>query len=204
MAVVARMKMLLLCPYPENTAPSQRFRFEQQLGLWRRKGIQVDVSPSMSRRGYRSLATPNLRRFNILMRAFAARSRDVARARSYDLVFVHREAFPVRPPIIEEWIRRRNRHIVYDFDDSLHLVPDHRRRRGLKGRILEKLEYPDKCREILKISSRVIVGNAFLQAYASKYNPDATIIPTSIDTDAYQPKLHKKKADVCIGWSGSY
>src|SRR6266571_7546134 len=119
MAVEARMKMLLLCPYPENTAPSQRFRFEQQLALWRQKGIQVDVSPSMSQSGYRALATANLRRLNILMRSFAARSRDVARAHAYDLVFVHREAFPVGPPIIEKLIRRRNRNIVYDFDDSL-------------------------------------------------------------------------------------
>jgi glycosyltransferase involved in cell wall biosynthesis len=150
------------------------------------------------------LGTAKLRKLRILLSSFSARIRDVARARQYDIIFIHREAFPIGPPIFERLICWRNRNIVYDFDDTLHLPPEHRRRKGIAGCILEFLEYPNKCRDIIKLSSRVIVGNPFLHAYASKYNSAVTLIPTSIDTDAYLPKNHATKEPVCIGWSGSY
>ena len=41
--------------------------------------------------------------------------------------------------------------------------------------------------------------------YASKYNPNVSVVPTSIDTDRYQPvsKETNKNERVIVGWTGS-
>src|SRR5690606_40380113 len=39
-----KKKILLLCPYPEDTAPGQRLRYEQYLKIFREHGYDFEIS----------------------------------------------------------------------------------------------------------------------------------------------------------------
>lgn len=45
-----KKKILLICPYPEDTAPGQRLRYEQYLNLFRKEGYDIQVSSFMTYR----------------------------------------------------------------------------------------------------------------------------------------------------------
>jgi glycosyltransferase involved in cell wall biosynthesis len=49
-----------------------------------------------------------------------------------------------------------------------------------------------------------MAGNDYLADYARQFNEKVTIVPTTIDTEKYQPKSEYEKDKLVIGWSGSY
>ncbi len=72
------------------------------------------------------------------------------------------------------------------------------------NRSLNFLKDPKKTARIIQVSDHVIAGNAYLADYALKFNPNVSVIPTCIDTDLYQPKVHcETQGKVTLGWTGS-
>ena len=73
--------LLVICPHPENTAPSQRLKYEQYFDHWRSNGYEVVVSPFMTRRFHSIVYQPgrvldaSIRRqaFTIIVTAITAR-----------------------------------------------------------------------------------------------------------------------------------
>jgi glycosyltransferase involved in cell wall biosynthesis len=90
--------------------------------------------------------------------------------------------------------------IVFDFDDAIFLA-------NTSGHnvYIERFKNPGKIAQILKMSKRIIAGNEYLLQYACRYNKNAIMIPSSVDTERYRP-VHMNKAgkdEVVIGWVGS-
>lgn len=194
------MRVCIVAPYPLGHAPSQRFRFEQYLRPLARAGIECTVLPLMSPAMYQILyergrhATKALR----LAGALVWRLRDLLAARRYDVVYLHREAFPLGPPVIERLLARMGRALVFDFDDAIYLPNV-----SPANRWVERLKRADKTATIIRLSGSVVVGSAYLGAYAARYNPAVRVIPTTIDTDVYRPVKKRSRGPVCVGWSGS-
>ncbi len=99
--------------------------------------------------------------------------------RSYDFIFIHREALPIGPPIFE-WVIAKvfGEKIIYDFDDAIWL-PD----MNQKSKLFSFIKSPDKVRVIAKWSYRVSCGNKYLSEFARNYNSNVVLNPTTIDTD---------------------
>ncbi|MEM7298386.1 MAG: glycosyltransferase family 1 protein, partial [Bacteroidota bacterium] len=118
------MKILFLIPYPSGQAPSQRFRFEQYLRLLREQGYHLKVRPLMNESTWRHLYAhgDTLSKGWGIMIGYFKRIVDVIHAANTDLVFIHREAAPLGPPIFE-WIIAKvlGKRIIYDFDDAIWL-----------------------------------------------------------------------------------
>ena len=134
-------------------------------------------------------------------RGLAGRLRGLAAVKRFDLVFVYREAAPIGPPIIEWMTRRLGVPIIFDFDDAIFLgaVSEFNRPLGY-------LKWPGKTATICRLSTHVIVGNAYLREYAAQYSPRVSVVPTTIDTDHYQERPAQMRAgreEVVIGWIGS-
>lgn len=94
-----------------------------------------------------------------------------------------------------------NPRLVFDYDDAMFAAPD----AGVTRGTVEQYE-ADKEKVLahtLRISKQVIAGNAYLQEYALRYNPNVTVIPTSVDLSRYEMKEHYQKKDGVIGWIGS-
>ena len=192
-----------MIPYPEGTAPSQRFRFEHYFKDLIKEGHQITVSPFMGRNTWAVLYKPGnyiFKTFGIL-KGYLRRTRDVLRALRYDFVFIHREAAPLGPPAIE-WVIAKllKRKVIFDFDDAIW-IPNS----SEHNPFVDKLKRYKNTQDIIKWSKKVSCGNPYLQHYALQFNQQAVFNPTVIDTDYYVPgKYLKKTTKFVIGWTGSH
>ena len=194
------MKILFLVPYPTEGA-SNRVRVEQFISYLESRGFICKVRPFVNRRFFKILYMP----YHIFEKAFwfilctLNRVFDIARAAGYDLVFIHREAYPLGGAVIESILRRMGKPIVFDFDDAIFLpnTSEH-------NIYIERFKRPEKTKVIIKMSSCVIAGNEYLRDYALRHNANAYIVPSSVDTEKYRPgDMRPKKQEVVIGWIGS-
>ena len=198
------MRILFLTPYPQGTAPGQRFRYEQYLDLLIAKGHQYHLSSFLSLATWAILYKPGhtLTKALGVLAGFGRRALDLVRASRYDFVFVYREATPVGPPIVE-WILVKvlRKRIIYDFDDAIWL-PNTSETNGIVARI----KWHHKVANICQWAHCVSCGNAYLAAYAQQFNQRVVVNPTTIDTE----RLHNKVRDqmlpgpLIIGWTGTH
>jgi len=199
-------KILFLVPYPLGVVASQRFRFEQYLDVLAQSGYEFAISsflPQSRWSEFYSKGQP-FQKIAFLIRGFVLRFISLFGMGSVDFVFIHREASPLGPPIIE-WLIARilRKKIIYDFDDAIWLTDK------VNEPPLEKmLKSRWKVATICKWSYKVSCGNEYLTSYAASFNGNVVTNPTTIDTGCVHNKsLHKtpfEKKDVIIGWTGSH
>ena len=138
----------------------------------------------------------------MLARGTATRLRDVISARSYDIVFVQREALMAGPPLIERALARTRARVVFDFDDAIWLPNV-----SAGNRRFAWLKNPDKTPTIIELADLVFAGNEYLADYARQYNTEVRVVPSTIDTDVHRPAADQRSAvggqPVSIGWCGS-
>jgi len=90
--------------------------------------------------------------------------------------------------------------LIFDFDDAIWLqnVSDANKK-------LSFLKDAGKTGTIIRLCDMVFAGNQYLKDYASQFNNNIVIVPTTIDTDLYVSKRKNNDSPVvCIGWSGSF
>lgn len=194
--------IIILAPYPYGQAPSQRFRFEQYAENLK-KEHSIEFHSFLSDSTWKTIYKEG-RTFSKIIgikMSFIRRFFLLFKIASFDFVFIHREAAMIGPPIFE-WIIAKilRKKIIYDFDDAIWL-PNY----SDSNAKFQRLKMYWKVKYITKWSWKVTVGNAYLKEYASKYNSNVEIIPTTIDLI----NVHNKKADhsqtpVKIGWTGTH
>ena len=192
-----------MTPYPYDEAPSQRFRFEQYYDLLRKSGFEIKQVPFWDSSAWKILYKKGsgakkalhlflgfLRRFGLLFQAL-----------NYDVVFLHREASPIGPPIFEFVIAKIFRKkIVYDFDDAIWLLNT-----SDQNKLVSRLKFHGKVGSICKWSWKVSCGNAYLEKYASRYKNAVVVNQTTIDTNYHVGRITKnQKTSLTIGWTGTH
>lgn len=199
-------QILFLAVYPENSAPSQRFRVEQFLDDWRELGFEVKIIPFYDEATYEILYLKGrlARKIWAITKAFVRRTITILTVpKKYDLVFVQRGITPIGPPFFEWFITKViNKPLVFDFDDAIWMDDN----QASKIKKLVKSHW--KVAKICRWASEVLVGNEFLAKYASQYNSNVKVIPTVIDTERrYKPLFRNEKEEhkrIVIGWTGSH
>jgi glycosyltransferase involved in cell wall biosynthesis len=196
------VKALFVVPYPTE-APSNRLRVEQYFPYLERHGVEPILRPFMSSDLYNIRHAPGSMIRKVASLGFSTVSRflDIQRAANADVIFVHREAFPVGGPFIEEKLAAAGPPVVFDFDDAIYLLNT-----GLASRTVGLLKRPSKTARIVNLSTTVIAGNENLKAYASDYNRNIVVIPTPVDTSVFAPAPEPRPGNtrkVVIGWMGS-
>jgi len=195
------VKVLFLTAH-SRLAASARFRVYQYLDYLRERGLEADVRPFVSDEVF-SLIRSNgklARKARLFAARGLSRFRDLRVARDYDVVFVQRESFPVGPAWVERYLAKQGCPIVFDFDDAIYLP-----RPNALGNFLRN---PSKTAEIVQLASHVIVSTEQLRGFAAAYNPNVSVIPTSVDTDVeYRKRQYSESvepsAPVRVGWIGS-
>ena len=193
-----------MVPYPLGRAPSQRYRVEQFLPLLKKHHLTYRIEPFFTASEGELLYTAGngLKKMINILRGFARRfSFLLTGLNSYDYVFIHREAAPVGPPIIEwllRWVLKKK--IIYDFDDAIWM-PDP----STPSRFIQFFKAQWKVKWICRWSHRVVAGNDYLCEYARYYNHSVTCIPTVIDMELPEHQLKVHQSDrVVVGWTGSH
>lgn len=194
------MRVLFLVPYPTEGA-SNRIRVEQFLPYLESQNVIVKVRPFANRRFYRILYLQGhyIEKLFWFFVSTINRVFDLFRAIRYDLIFIHREAYPFGGPFIESLVHGMGKPIIFDFDDAIFLPNTSK-----ENRHIDRFKNPDKVCAIIRMSRSVIAGNKYLEEFTLRYNDNVVIIPSCVDTDRYIPATHRKDADtVTIGWIGS-
>lgn len=194
------MRVLALVPYPCDTVPGQRFRIEQwQPYLEREHGIELTFAPFVDANAYRIFPKPGntARKAAATLRGLSQRMHDLTRAKKFDAAYLYREAAPVGPALLERVLARRVPY-VFDYDDAI-FVPQ----ASEANRRFAFLKSHEKTRTICRRAAHVIPGNEYLAEYARRFNPNVTVIPTTIDLQKYQRRDGAGDGVPVIGWSGS-
>jgi glycosyltransferase involved in cell wall biosynthesis len=200
------MKILFLLPYPLQEAPSQRFRFEQYFSILKKAGYQIQTQSFLSQQDWKLFFKSGqpIKKLLTLSKGCIKRGMVLFTAWQFNYIFIHREATPLGPPIIE-WILAKilRKKILYDFDDAIWLTD-----RKNETALLRLLKWRGKVKAICKWSYKVSCGNTYLQEYALQFNRNAIVNPTTIDSENIH-KLTTVRSDnssknIVIGWTGSH
>ena len=181
------MRVLFIVPYPTH-GPSNRFRVEQYLPYLERDKISYCIRPFCNKDFYFLLRKRGhyIKKTAYLLIFSFSRLIDILSSPNYDIVFIHREAFPAKGYLFEWLFRVFCRKMIYDFDDAVFL------------------KKPIKVRAVMKMADRIIAGNGFLKDYAAALNKEVLILPTPIDTDRYRPIVKGPDGrKIVIGWMGT-
>ena len=153
------MKVLFVVPYPLNSAPSQRFRFEQYFHALEKFGISYQVAPFLHADLWKIL----YKKGNILKKTLGVLHGLISRVfllfklQAYQYIFIHREAAPVGPPFFEYLAKYVfGKKIIFDFDDAIWIE-----NASESNKLFSKLKFFGNPAKICKIAYKVSCGNFF-------------------------------------------
>jgi glycosyltransferase involved in cell wall biosynthesis len=197
-------KILILCPYPQNAAAGQRFKYEQYISSWKNNGYSVEVSSFFNKKTWDILYEES----NIFnkaigtIRGYLLRLKYLFLLRQYDVVYIFMWVTPLGTSLFERLVRKLSKNIVYDFDDSVFLkeeVP--------KSMNLSLSGVANKSLYLISSADRVILSSPYNLEFCvdTNVNSQAVYIPCSINTERFKkreeaPKDHK----IVIGWTGTF
>lgn len=195
------IRVLALVPGLFDTSPGQRYRLEQWAPLLAARGVEITYEPFEDEDLHALLYTPGLlkQKLGLVTRGFIRRLSAIKRARSFDMVYIFREAALLGPAVFERLVRQTGVPMVFDFDDAIFVSY-----RSPSNGYLSYLKFASKTKSICRIASHVMVGNPYLAEYARQVNKNVTVIPTTIDTIKYQPLPRRDPEVPVIGWTGSH
>lgn len=197
-----KRKLLIICPYPENVAPSQRLKYEQYFPYFREAGYDITVSPFISIGFWKIIYQPGyiFQKVFFTLLGYLNRFAELITIPRYDVVYVHLWATPFGPPVFEWMIRKLSKKMIYDIDDLVYLkdaqTKSHPLVRYIKGR--------QKPLYLMSVANHVITCTPHLDNFVRQYNQCTTDISSTINTEAYQPvNSYSNSNRLTIGWSGS-
>jgi glycosyltransferase involved in cell wall biosynthesis len=196
------MRALVLLPYPWDSVPGQRYRFEQWRPYLEAAGVRCDVRTMLTADDQRLLhsARPLPLKLPVIAASVRRALAAVPASRDYDIVWIYRTLLVAGPSWIERRLHARGTPIVYEFDDAIWLT-----KTFASNRAVSFLKFSGKTASLCRMASSVIVGNETLAAWARQHNTDVTIVPSTVDVDRYTPVPREKEpgAPIVLGFSGS-
>lgn len=195
-------KVLFIASHRLNRAPAQRFRFEQYFRFLSENGVHCELSSLITEKQDYFIYKPGylLQKFWLFsIQSKFIRLKNLLNINQFDTVFINREALLTGSVFFENQFARSKARLIFDFDDAIwkpNVSEANKRFAWLKN--------PAKTARIIEMADVVIAGNQYLAEYASAFNKNVIIIPTTINTEEYLPISKPDNNNlVCIGWSGS-
>ena len=158
------MRILALSTNPVEGA-STRYRILAYVPYLEKQGWTVDLHPFFPSKSLVTVYSSRkyLEKLNYVIEGFRERLSRLKPNR-YDIVFVHRELFPLGLKVFFRRLCKIGARIVYDYDDAMFL-PQRQSRR-----LLGKLENTNSVKEIMALSNLVVASNDYLDKYARQNN----------------------------------
>jgi len=197
------MKILTFTKYSYE-GPSSRYRFYNYQESFSKNDIEMIIKPLFDKNYF--TAKHKWQKICVAFVAYVKRFLVVVQVllspKKYDLVLLEYELFPYFPSWFEYLFSKRGMKYIVDYDDAIFHKYDRHPNIVVK-RILE-----NKIAKVMTYAKSVVVCNAYLEAYASKYNEHIVTIPTIVLLEKYVEKMksHQKTENnsFIIGWIGSW
>lgn len=195
-------RILVICPYPENCAPSQRLKYEQYFAVFRESGYEVVVSPFVNRRFWAIIYKKGfwLAKIWFTLTGYFNRFLDIIRIRRFDIVYVHLWVTPIGFPFFEWLTCKLARNVVYDIDDMVYLGHSSQANKALKT-----IKGRRKMILLMRLANHVITSTPALESFARHYNQHVSDIPTTLNvSDFPYKKDYGIRHELVLGYSGSH
>lgn len=195
--------VLFLTAYPIEDA-SCRYRVYQFLPYLEREGYRCEVAPFCSPDLFATLHQPG--NFALkLSQALNFAAKRLIRLNSisrFDIIVIHREAFPFFAPVVENWVMRRHPRVIFSFDDAIYA--GHERVVGFSHPRLYRWKHGRGYDEVIRRSTCVIAGNRILAEYARRLNPRISVVPTVVACRKFRFHMPRENPQpITVGWVGS-
>lgn len=193
-------KVLIVTNHRKDRSPGQRFRFEQYLSYLSENGYEFEYSNLFDASDDEKLYKKGklVDKFFIQQKCHKIRKENLKNLDKYDIIFIFREALITGSIKYEKAFSQSKAKLIYDFDDAIWLPNV-----SAANKRYEFLKDYSKTGKIIELCDMVFAGNQYLADYASNYNKNIKIVPTTIDTTEYIRKNVPRNKKICIGWSGS-
>lgn len=181
-------------------AASTRQRFDQYEPYLSEQNITAKQFPLFDDQYLKDFYNTEKKNINQVIIRYFHRLNTLLFLKNFDLLWVHMDLFPYLPSILERLAFLSKIPVVYDFDDAVFHNYDQ-----LENPLARWL-LKDRLKPLLSGADMAFCGNAYLQAYASRYCERTMIVPTVLDTDLYVPPRlagTKEHARTRIGWLGT-
>ncbi len=191
------MKVLLLSRY-DRLGASSRLRFYQYLPSLAAQGVKVTVAPLLGDDYINTLYTGYRKSYGAIFAAYGRRLGYLSRCRSFDVVWIEKELFPMLPAWAEVMLYLGQVPTVVDYDDAVfHTYNRHSNRwvRRLLG---------DKIDVVMRNATLVVAGNGYLAGRALDSGAGRVErLPTVIDLDRFPPPRRQAESGFVVGWIGT-
>lgn len=198
-----KIKMLVVCPHPEDMVPGQRLKYEQYFGYFRQNNIEVTVKPFMTVRFQNIVYKKGrfLEKVWWTIYGYWFRFLLLFSLRRYDVTYIFLWVTPFGPPFFEWLYCKLSKRVIYDIDDLVYLP-------GVKSDvnpIISGIKGKNKPLFLMRKADHVITCTPYLDNIVRQYNQATTDISSTINTDKYRPKTDYSidQQKVILGWSGS-
>lgn len=199
------MRIVAFTRYPYE-GPSSRYRFYNYRNCFQAAGIAMEIMPFFSP-SYFSCRGKSIRAAGVigsyLRRLLQVLSLLMAPSR-YDLVLIEYELFPYIPAFFEYLLYKRGIKYLADYDDAVFHKYD------MHPNSLARSILGNKIGKVMRYARQVIVCNAYLESYASRYNGRTFRLPTVVLLDRYRAAIlrhedapNNREKHFVIGWIGS-
>lgn len=200
---IKNRKVLILTNHRKDRSPGQRFRFEQYLKTLEAQGCEITFSILLNEKDDRIFYSKGhyFSKALILIKTFLKRFFQIFTIQRYDVVLIFREAYFTGTTFFEKAYRKFSKaKFIFDFDDSIWIEAE-----SIANKKFTWLKNSNKTSTIIALCDCITPGNEFLKQYASQFNKNVVIVPTTIDLEEYKRMDTNKNPDkICIGWSGSF
>ncbi|MDA9876126.1 glycosyltransferase [Gammaproteobacteria bacterium] len=197
--------ILVICPYPEGYAASQRLKYEQYFDSWREAGYEITISPFFDMDTWKILYEDGFVARKVLgtLHGYLRRSLDLFRLKKYDHVYVCMWVTPLLDSVFERLFLLLSQHLIFDFDDAIHTERDPNN----KNLIKKFFKGRKKIKLLIQKSNSVITSSPFNLDYCAEYNKynSAAYIPCSLDTKRFirSPRISHDQ-QLSLGWTGTF
>lgn len=198
-----KKRMLIICPYPKNTAAGQRLKYEQYINDWEFNGYEVKISSFMNLRMWRIVHQEGnvLRKIGWTILGLLKRLGDAFRLKNYEIIYIHMYVNPLGNSFFEKIYRILSNKIIYDLEDN-RFIGSNKETHG----IAQMLRGTEKTKFLVRTADHVITSSPALNDVCKQINEkkQCIYISSSIDTDRFVPNnKYTNEKKVTVGWTGT-
>jgi glycosyltransferase involved in cell wall biosynthesis len=195
-------RVLIICPYPRDTVPGQRLKYEQYLAYIENSGYEVTILPFFSEATFRILYRKGyvFQKIIGVLAGFCRRIVQVPRIRHADGIYIFLNVVPIGPSLFEKLYLRLAKRVIYDIDDMVHQL-----KTSPQNQWVRFFRSDRRFFLLMKYADHVITCTPELDRLVRSFNSSTTDISSSVDTDRYIPvNRYQNDHQLLIGWSGSH
>ena len=194
-------KILFICPYPKNTVPGQRLKYEQYLKIFEKNNYSCKVESFFSPKEYSVIYKKGFFFIKVLavLNGYIRRIFLLFSLKKYDLIYVFLNITPLGGNLFEKIFRKLSSKIIYDIDDLVYL-----NKYSEQNKLAKYFRFPEKYYYLMESSDYVITCTSYLNNFVKKYNKNTNNISSTINTSKYVPIKKNNNSNVVLGWTGSF